>query len=123
MPQPRVDGDAIDGEVVRVDRFGNLITNIDRRTFEQLARRRRSTSASARTRSSRVVSTYADAAPGEVCALFGSTDHLEIAVNGGSAADALGARPRRAGARRRGVRDTMRRSRLRTRQPDRCVHA
>ena len=38
----------------------------------------------------RVVSTYADAPPGEVCALFGSTDHLEIAANGASAAAALG---------------------------------
>ena len=38
---------------------------------------------------SRVVSTYADAAAGEVCALFGSTDHLEIAANGASAAAAL----------------------------------
>ena len=34
----------------------------------------------------KVVSTYADAAAGEVCALFGSTDHLEIAANGASAA-------------------------------------
>jgi len=33
-----------------------------------------------------VVSTYADVADGEVCALFGSTDHLEIAANGASAA-------------------------------------
>ena len=31
----------LSGEVVRVDRFGNLITNIDRRTFEQFAERRR----------------------------------------------------------------------------------
>ena len=36
-----------------------------------------------------VVATYADIRAGEVCALFGSTDHLEIAVNGGSAAAAL----------------------------------
>jgi S-adenosylmethionine hydrolase len=34
----------------------------------------------------RVVSTYADVSPGEVCALFGSTDHLEVAANGASAA-------------------------------------
>ena len=34
--------------------------------------------------------TYADVAPGALCALFGSTDHLEIAVNGGSAAERLG---------------------------------
>jgi S-adenosylmethionine hydrolase len=35
------------------------------------------------------VATYADIRNGEVCALFGSTDHLEFAVNGGSAAKAL----------------------------------
>ena len=38
----------------------------------------------------RMVSTYAEAAPDTVCALFGSTDHLELAVNGGSAAAMLG---------------------------------
>ena len=38
---------------------------------------------------SKVVSTYADADAGEICALFGSTDHLEIAASGGSAATAL----------------------------------
>ena len=38
---------------------------------------------------STMISTYADAAPGEVCALFGSTDHLEIAANGASAAETL----------------------------------
>jgi S-adenosylmethionine hydrolase len=37
-----------------------------------------------------VVSTYSDAAPGEVFALFGSSDHLEVAVNGASAARELG---------------------------------
>jgi S-adenosylmethionine hydrolase len=36
-----------------------------------------------------VVSTYADATAGEICALFGSTDHLEVAANGASAAEAL----------------------------------
>ena len=48
----------------------------------------------------RVVSTYADAPPGEVCALFGSTDHLEIAASGASAAAALDLAPRRGRARR-----------------------
>ena len=37
----------------------------------------------------RVVATYAEAPPGELCALFGSTDHLEIAVNAGDAAAQL----------------------------------
>ena len=38
-----------------------------------------------------VVATYADIRSGENCALFGSTDHLEIAANGGSAATRLSA--------------------------------
>ena len=36
-----------------------------------------------------LVMTYAEAAPQETCALFGSTDHLEIAVNSGSASERL----------------------------------
>jgi S-adenosylmethionine hydrolase len=35
------------------------------------------------------VTTYADAGPGEICALFGSSDHLEVAANGSSAAETL----------------------------------
>jgi S-adenosylmethionine hydrolase len=87
VPQPSVGDDRIDGQVLRVDRFGNLISNIDRRTFEKLG-------ATLEIRVgdreiSKVVSTYADAEPAAVCALFGSTDHLEIAVNGASASEAL----------------------------------
>src|SRR3954451_10762927 len=33
VPQPQIAADQIDGQVLRIDRFGNLITNIDRRTF------------------------------------------------------------------------------------------
>ena len=36
------------------------------------------------------VSTYADIAPGEIGALFGSTDHLECAAQAASAAERLG---------------------------------
>ena len=37
----------------------------------------------------RIVATYADAPSGELCALFGSTDHLEVAINAGDAAATL----------------------------------
>ena len=37
VPKPAVDGDRIIGEVLRVDRFGNLVTNVDRRTFDRLS--------------------------------------------------------------------------------------
>lgn len=89
LPRPIASAGELLGEVVRVDRFGNLITNVDRRTFEQFA----GGAALAVTAGShdvpRVVATYAEAAAGEVCALFGSTDHLEIAVNAGDAAATL----------------------------------
>ena len=87
IPKPSLDDQsgAIRGEVLRVDRFGNLVTNIDRKTFDRLSgvplEIRVGTHPVAR-----VVTTYADAGVGEVCALFGSTDHLEIAANGDSAA-------------------------------------
>ena len=90
IAQPIVQADRIDGEVLRVDRFGNLITNIDRRTFDQLAGGALDILVGGLA-VSRVVSTYADAPPLEVCALFGSTDHLEVAANGASAAGELGA--------------------------------
>ena len=89
LPQPRVAQDEIEGLVLRVDRFGNLITNIDRKTFEKLSGAPLDIQVGSR-QVSKVVSTYADATAGDVCALFGSTDHLEIAANGASAAEELG---------------------------------
>ena len=89
IPHPKLADGRIDGQVLRVDRFGNLITNIDRKTFEKLAGGPLDIRIGPH-QVSRVVSTYADASPGEICALFGSTDHLEVAANGANAADALG---------------------------------
>src|SRR5207249_7435617 len=37
LPQPTATAEHVTGEVLRVDRFGNLITNIDRKTFQKLA--------------------------------------------------------------------------------------
>ena len=89
LPKPTVSGDAVKGEVVRIDRFGNLITNIDRRAFEHLAAGGAITVTAGAQQIPRLVATYADAPAGEACALFGSTDHLEIAVTAGDAAACL----------------------------------
>ena len=90
LPQPVVTLEGITGDVVRIDRFGNLITNIDRRTLEQFAVGRPIGITIGDRQIARIVATYADGPAGELCALFGSTDHLEIAVNAGDAARALG---------------------------------
>jgi S-adenosylmethionine hydrolase len=75
--------------VLRIDRFGNLVTNIDRKLFDRFAQTGPIEIAAGEHRIGRVVATYAEAEAGEVCALFGSSDHLEIAVNAGSASDQL----------------------------------
>jgi hypothetical protein len=90
LPEPTVSGDRVTGEVVRVDAFGNLVTNIDRATFERFAAGGELALTVADREVPRVVSAYAEAQAGDVCALLGSSDHLEVAVNMGRASDALG---------------------------------
>lgn len=91
LASPQVSDDALRGEVLLVDRFGNLVSNIDRRTFEGFARGQTVQIVADDTPIARLVSTYSEMAPGELCALFGSSDHLEIALNAGHAAQRLGA--------------------------------
>ena len=88
IAKPVVGPDGIAGQVLRIDRFGNLVTNIDRETFERVAGPRPTVQIGA-CLVTKMVSTYAEVAAGAVCALFSSTDHLEIAANGTSAARAL----------------------------------
>lgn len=80
----------ITGAVVRIDRFGNAITNIDRKTFERLAAGRTVVIEAAGKPIERLVATYAEIPAGDVCALFGSADHLELASQSGSAATLRG---------------------------------
>jgi len=89
IPVAAVDESSVAGVVLRIDRFGNVVTNIDRKTFESVAKSG-SMEVMAGTQSiGRLVATYADIQAGEICALFGSTDHLELAANSESAADRL----------------------------------
>ena len=92
IPEPRVIARQLSGVVLRVDRFGNLATNIDRRSFEAFAAGDAIEIEVAGHLIATVVDTYAEAEGGSVCALFGSSDHLEIAIAGGSAAERLGLR-------------------------------
>lgn len=89
VPEPALAEDRIVGEVLRVDRFGNLVTNLDRHIFERFASAGSIEIVAGTQAVGKVVATYADAEPGTVCALFGSSEHLEVAVNGGSASERL----------------------------------
>ena len=89
IPQPQSEPDVIRGEVLLVDAFGNLITNIERGLFEAFVRGGTVTITGGGQGVTRLVAAYADIPAGETCALFGSTDHLELAANAGSAAAIL----------------------------------
>jgi S-adenosylmethionine hydrolase len=82
--------DAIGGEVELVDRFGNLVTNLGRDLVERFIRGGAVDITIGGRPVPRLVATYAEGAAGELCALFGGSDRLEIAVSGGSAAAQLG---------------------------------
>lgn len=90
MPASELTGDAIRGLVVRVDRFGNLVTNIDRKLVERLGQVSGVTIEAAGKPIGRLVATYSELPPDGVGALFGSTDHLELAAPTSSAAERLG---------------------------------
>ncbi len=91
MPKAKPSGHAIKGVVLRVDAFGNLMTNL---TTEDVPA---SMAASGAIKLAvngkevgKFVQTFGLGAPGEPVALFGSAGFLEIAVNRGNAARTLG---------------------------------
>lgn len=83
-PKPQRTGSSVKGEVIHVDRFGNLITNIPRAWVE---------GAEDVVVDGKPIGpvrvTYSDAQPGEPIALICSDEVLEVAVRDGRAADAL----------------------------------
>jgi S-adenosylmethionine hydrolase len=84
-----------EGEVVHVDRFGNLTTNVsDRALSEMLEHFGGDPTEVVVVVEGAVlplVRTYGDVSEGEPCALVGSSRRLEVAVHGGNAARILGA--------------------------------
>lgn len=90
-PQPQRRGEQLLGQVVHVDRFGNLVTNLHGQLLGdpgawrvQLVERDLGP----------LRSTFGEVAPGRWLAYMGSGGRLEIAVRDGSAAERLGRRGR-----------------------------
>lgn len=89
LPEAVRRGDSIRGEVIHIDQFGNLITNIPRDLLTAFARERVSVSIG-RVADIQVVSAYAEVPEGSALAIVGSWDVLEVAVRTGNAAQLLG---------------------------------
>ena len=81
---------SIKGIVLRVDHFGNLVTNINRSNFEKLASDGPVQVMIDGKFIGPIVNTYSDVNKGQLCALFGSTGHLEVAANGASVVEKFG---------------------------------
>lgn len=80
-----------EAQVLTIDHFGNLITNLSERELTDLGEFVDVCVVSAPGGAPlRCVPTYSAVAPGELCALVGSTGRLEVALSEGSAAARLG---------------------------------
>lgn len=88
-PAPRRTSAAVLGEIVHVDRYGNLISNVARADLPGPPEACRVSIAGRNV--GRVRTHYAEASRDEALALFGSAGLLEIAVRDGNAAAAIGA--------------------------------
>ena len=87
------DGKVITGKVIQIDRFGNLLTNIDRQIAQQIGTDNPDVEVTVtigNRRINRIATCYENVPPGEVLALFGSRNSLEIAINQGNAKKHLG---------------------------------
>ena len=77
------------GEVIYIDGFGNLVTNIDRQCYDRFASRFRGLTLSVKIKKGVPIEfypAYGDAPAGAPLATFGSFEMLEVAVRDGDAA-------------------------------------
>ncbi len=89
-PEPKVEKKKISGEILHVDRFGNLITNIDRSHLGHRTPPPKVTVGGIKI--PRWARFYAEGKADELIVLMNSTDYLEIALPHGSAAHKTGAK-------------------------------
>ncbi|MGB2888132.1 MAG: SAM-dependent chlorinase/fluorinase [Candidatus Acidiferrales bacterium] len=91
MPKPKTDGSAVKGVVLRVDHFGNLITNLTAEDAPALvAADGKFKMRVGNGEVCKVVQTFAQGPANEAFALIGSSGYLEICMNKGNAARTLG---------------------------------
>ncbi len=96
LPRPVDSARELRGEVIYVDSFGNLVSNIDREMAKQFGSRFRHKSLSVRIKrgaTMRLLEAYGDAPKGVPLAIFGSFGLLEVAVRDGNAAAHFAAGP------------------------------
>ncbi|MBN1850364.1 MAG: SAM-dependent chlorinase/fluorinase [Deltaproteobacteria bacterium] len=84
-PVPKVIRDILYGQIIRVDHFGNLITNIYRTDLERFLKSMKPTIQAGNFTINQISRTYSEMEEGEPLAIINSSDQLELAVNLGRA--------------------------------------
>jgi S-adenosyl-L-methionine hydrolase (adenosine-forming) len=87
---PVVSGDIIRGVVIYINQYENVVTNITRELVEKTGKGRKFIIEFRGETLDGINHSYQEVPVGEIVALFGSTGHLEIAINQGNAASLLG---------------------------------
>ena len=89
--RPLLGNDYIEGQIIFIDNFENVIVNIHKDEFEEQRRGRSFKIVFKRDEViDKISETYADVPEGEKLALFNAAGYLEIAINKGNAAGLLG---------------------------------
>jgi len=89
--RPLLGNDYIEGQIIFIDNFENVIVNITKEEFEEQRKGRSFTIVFKRDEViDKISETYADVTEGEKLALFNSAGYLEIAINKGNAAGLFG---------------------------------
>lgn len=91
LPKPEISGNTIRGSILRVDHFGNLLTNLRPDDEPRLATGAAFHIRTGQVEITRYINTFGEAPAGEPCLMLGSSGYLEICVNRGSAAQVTGA--------------------------------
>lgn len=91
IPRPKASENVIKGVVLRVDNFGNVVTNFTAEDAPALiAPDGKFTIRVGNAAVTKILPTFAQGAAGEAFGVIGSSGYLEISVNKGNAARALG---------------------------------
>jgi len=89
--RPTLGGDWIEGQIIFIDNFENVVVNITHEQFEEQRKGRSFRIVFKRDEMIEHISeSYADVSEGEKLALFNSAGYLEIAINKGNAAGLFG---------------------------------
>ncbi len=90
MPKPKTSGNTIKGVVLRVDQFGNLITNLRSEDVPAFAAEDgKFTIRAGSATVTKLVPTFASGANGEAIGFIGSSGYLEISINKANASRTL----------------------------------